>query len=68
MPTNESKFYRCEEVARILRISKQTLIRYESKGLFPKARRNPLNKWREYTPEEVQKLQRIIGRELPVTY
>jgi prepilin-type N-terminal cleavage/methylation domain-containing protein len=54
--------YRVNEVAQILGISKQTLIRYEKKGIFPHSHRNRINHWREYTEEDVQKMARIIGR------
>jgi DNA-binding transcriptional MerR regulator len=56
------KYYTAEEVARLLSISKQTLVRYESKGIFPKARRNKVNKWREYTINEINHLRKILGR------
>jgi len=51
-----------QEVAKILGISKQTLLRYEKKKIFPKTRRNPINKRREYSLEEITKLKKIMGR------
>jgi prepilin-type N-terminal cleavage/methylation domain-containing protein len=54
--------YRINEVAQKLGISKQTLIRYEKKGILPHSHRNRINHWREYTEEDVQKMARIIGR------
>jgi DNA-binding transcriptional MerR regulator len=56
------KYYSVNEVGRILSISKQTLIRYEAKGIFPKARRNKLNGWREYTEKDIAALKKIMGR------
>ncbi|MCM8811814.1 MAG: MerR family transcriptional regulator [Candidatus Omnitrophica bacterium] len=50
------------EAAATLGISKQTLLRYEGKGIFPKANRNQVNGWREYTEQDIQKLRKIIGR------
>lgn len=59
----ESKRYLvANEVAMALGISKQTLIRYEKKGVFPRPKRNRLNKWREYTPKDLQVLKKIMGR------
>ena len=55
-------FFNAQEVAGILGISKQTLIRYEKKGVFPGARRNPVNQWREYTENDLTKLKLILGR------
>jgi prepilin-type N-terminal cleavage/methylation domain-containing protein len=57
--------YRINEVAKKLGISKQTLIRYEKKGIFPNSSRNRINHWREYTDEDIQKMARIIGRTSP---
>jgi len=54
--------YRVNEAAQKLGISKQTLIRYEKKGIFPFSHRNRINHWREYTEEDVEKMARIIGR------
>jgi len=56
------RYYSASEVAKILSISKQTLIRYEAKGVFPKARRNKLNGWREYTEKDIAALKKIMGR------
>ena len=56
------KYYSANEVASILSISKQTLIRYETKNIFPKARRSKLNSWREYTEKDIAALKKIMGR------
>ena len=58
------EYYSVNEVARMLSISKQTLVRYESKGIFPNARRNKVNGWREYTVNEINHLRKIIGRSI----
>lgn len=54
--------YGTQEVAKILGISKQTLLRYESKRIFPVARRNPINKRREYSFADIERLKKILGR------
>jgi hypothetical protein len=59
------KFYRAQEVAEALGISKQTLFRYENRGAFPKAGRHPINHWRQYTEEEIAKLKGIMGISMP---
>ena len=56
------KYYSINETAGALGISKQTMVRYESKGIFPKARRNKLNSWREYTEKDIMALKKIMGR------
>lgn len=52
--------YNIQEVADILGIYKGTIKNYEEKGIFPKAKRNPINKYREYTPHEIDILKRIL--------
>lgn len=58
----KQRYYSVEKAAQLLGISKQTLIRYENKSLFPNPRRNALNGWREYTEEDIKKLRVIMGR------
>ena len=58
----KEKYYSVTETAELLGISKQTLIRYENKRLFPAARRNALNGWREYREDDIKKLRVIMGR------
>ncbi len=55
-------YYKIEEAAKKLGLSKQTILRYEAKGVFPKSRRNRINKWREYTENDIKKLKTILGR------
>ncbi len=56
------RYYSINEVANSLGISKQTMIRYEGKNIFPKAKRNKLNGWREYTEKDIEALKKIMGR------
>lgn len=56
-----NRYFTVEEIAKELGISKQTMIRYESRGIFPKAKRNPINRWRQYTIRDIKSLKRIIG-------
>ncbi|MBI4846621.1 MAG: MerR family transcriptional regulator [Candidatus Omnitrophica bacterium] len=55
-------FLKSEEVAKKLGISKQTLLRYEKKGIFPCPRRNRVNNWREYTDTDIDSMKQILGR------
>ena len=59
---NKEKYYSAEKAAQFLGISKQTLIRYENKRVFPRPKRNAVNGWREYTEDEIVKLKSILGR------
>jgi len=58
----KENYFNAQEVAERLGISKQTLIRYEKKGVFPESRRNPVNRWREYTEGDLARLRSILGR------
>ena len=53
------KFFTIEEVSKELGISKQTIIRYEKKGIFPSPKRDPINKWRRYTNKDIERLKDI---------
>lgn len=55
-------YYSPQEVASFLGISKQTLLRYEKKRIFPRPKRNRINKRREYSTVDVTRLKEIIGR------
>jgi DNA-binding transcriptional MerR regulator len=56
----ELRLFAAQEIADKLGISKQTLFRYEKKGVFPRARRNLVNRWRQYTEEDLKKLKEIV--------
>jgi MerR family transcriptional regulator, aldehyde-responsive regulator len=56
----ETKLFTAQQVAEKLGISKQTLFRYEKKGVFPKARRNLINRWRQYSEDDLKKLKEVI--------
>lgn len=58
----KERYFSVTETAELLGISKQTLIRYENKKLFPDPKRNALNGWREYTEDDIKKLKAIMGR------
>lgn len=58
----KKRYFTATEAAAALGISKQTLLRYESRGIFPKAIRNQVNRWREYTEIDIQTLRKILGR------
>ncbi|MCQ9207179.1 MAG: MerR family transcriptional regulator [Omnitrophica bacterium] len=54
------KQYNIQEIAVILGIYKGTIKNYEDRGIFPKSRRNPINKYREYTTQDIEILKRIL--------
>ena len=60
--SNNKRFFNVLEVAKIIGLSRQTIVRYERRGIFPKPRRNLVNKWREYTDRDISRLKSILGR------
>ena len=56
------KKYNVQQVANILGIYKGTVVNYEKKHVFPKPYRNPINNYREYTPESIKVLRRILQK------
>ncbi len=56
----KNNFSTTSQVAQELGISKQTVFRYEKKGIFPKARRNLINRWRYYTSDDISRLREIL--------
>jgi DNA-binding transcriptional MerR regulator len=56
------RIYNIQEVADMLGLYKGTVLNYEKKRIFPKARRNPINHYREYTKEDIEKLKAILRR------
>ncbi len=54
--------YNIQQVAHILGIYKGTIVNYEKKHVFPKAYRNPINNYREYTEDDVKKLKSILQK------
>ena len=59
MTVNGTKKYTVQDVADILGVYRGTVINYEKRGIFPDPRRNPINGYREYTEEDVERLKRI---------
>jgi DNA-binding transcriptional MerR regulator len=55
-------YYTTKDVSDMLRISKMTLYRWEAAEKIPRARRHPMNKYRVYTKEDVEKIKRIVER------
>jgi len=56
------KIYNIQEVADLLGLYKGTIVNYENKHIFPKPHRNPINNYREYTREDIERLRKILKR------
>ncbi len=57
------KKYTVQEVADILGIYRGTVVNYEKRGVFPSPRRNVINRYREYTEEDIIYLKKILEGE-----
>jgi DNA-binding transcriptional MerR regulator len=60
----QRKYYLFGEVAEMLGVTKRTLMNWENAGKIPKPRRDPMNRYRIYSEEDLQKLKRVTGRPL----
>jgi len=54
--------YTTAKLQKILKVSKNTLIRWEKAKKIPPARRDPMSKYRYWTDEDLKKLKKITGR------
>lgn len=55
-----SEFYRVHEVAELLGVHKNTVIRWEREGLIKPAKRDYRN-WRVYTEEDIKEIKEKLG-------
>lgn len=56
------KRYYIVDVEKILGISRRTYYTWEKLGKIPKARRDPMSKYRYWTEEDIKKLKKKTGR------
>ncbi len=61
-PRLMEKRYKAGEVAKILGVYKRTLFNWEAEGKIPEAKRDPMNNYRYYTKEDIERLKKITGR------
>lgn len=52
------------DVVKELGIIKNTLFRWEAAGKIPKAKRDPMSGYRVWTREDVEKIKKIMNKEL----
>ena len=50
------------DVIRLLGISRQTLYNWETAGKIPRAKRDPMSRYRYYDEKDIRRLQKITGR------
>jgi DNA-binding transcriptional MerR regulator len=62
MKEEKMKRYFMAEVIKILGISRKTLYLWEEANKIPKAKRDPMSRYRYWTLEDIKKLKKITGR------
>ena len=66
--TNIRQFYKIQQVANLLGVYKGTIVNYEKKRIFPKPKRHPINNYRIYTKDEVDKMTKILNGEIKIKH
>ena len=56
------KKYFIKDLEEILGISRKSYYNWEKSGKVPKAKRDPMSKYRYWTEEDIKKLKKITGR------
>ncbi len=59
-----SSYLTIKDVAKSLGVSTRTLMNWEIAEKIPKAKRDPMNNYRYYTPDDIKKIKKITGRPL----
>ena len=59
-----SQFITSGDIIKELKISKNTLFAWEAAGKIPKAKRHPMNKYRVWTRQDMEKIKKIINKGL----
>lgn len=52
-----------EDIEKELGITRRTYYNWEKAGKIPKAKRDPMNRYRYWTEDDLRKLKRITGRQ-----
>lgn len=60
---NMKKRYFIEDIEKELGVTRRTYYNWEKFGKVPKARRDPMSKYRYWTEEDLRKLKKITGRQ-----
>ena len=55
--------YYIEDIEKGLGITRRTYYNWEKLGKVPKAKRDPMSKFRYWTEEDLKKLRKITGRD-----
>ena len=56
------KRYYIEDVEKILKVPRETYYNWEKAGKVPKAKRDPMSRYRYWTEADLKKLKKLTGR------
>ncbi|MFH1189526.1 MAG: hypothetical protein V1682_02405 [Candidatus Omnitrophota bacterium] len=56
------KRYYIEDIEEIFSIDRKTYYNWEKAGKVPKAKRDPMNRYRYWEEEDISKLKKLTGR------
>lgn len=59
---NKLKRYYITDVAEKLGVTTRTILNWEEAKKIPKAKRDPMSRYRIYTEQDIKKLKKITGR------
>lgn len=57
----ETPYLNTGQVAEILGITKRTVKNWLKSGLIPEPRRNPMNRYRRWTLQDIESIRRILN-------
>ena len=60
--TMKERYY-IRDIEEIFEITRKTYYNWEKLGKTPKAKRDPMNKYRYWTKKDIMRLKKITGRE-----
>jgi len=57
------KRYSMQDAAKALGVNRRTILNWEKAGKIPKAKRDPMSRYRIYSEDDLRKLKKITGRQ-----
>jgi DNA-binding transcriptional MerR regulator len=65
MPLSDGPYLLSHEVADLIGVSTQTIYNWLRKNRIPEPKRHPVTKYRQWTPQDVQRIRQIVTEEKP---
>jgi DNA-binding transcriptional MerR regulator len=65
MPLSGEPYLLSHEVADLIGVSTQTIYNWLRTNRIPEPKRHPVTKYRQWTPQDVQRIRQIVTEEKP---